>query len=71
MVSNTNLDNNSHREHHLERPQLISNDLVKPDTNTESIIKRTSNRKNKNILKAGSLHENIEINGVFFSGNSS
>ena len=49
-VSNTNLDNNSHREQDLRRPQVTSNDLVTPDTNTESIIKRTSNRKNINIL---------------------
>ena len=64
-VSNTNLDNNSHREHELERPRLTSNDLVKPDTNTESNIKRTSNKKNKKFLKAGSVHENIEINDKY------
>ena len=46
-VPNINLDNNSHREHDLKRPQLTSNDLVKPDTNTESIIKRAFNKKSK------------------------
>ena len=61
-TSNTNLDDNSHREHGLKRIQLTSNDLVKPDTNIESIIKRTSKKKNKNILKAGSVKENVEIN---------
>ena len=47
MVSNTILDNTSHRKHDLKGPQLTSKDLVKPDTNTESIIKRTSNKENK------------------------
>ena len=46
-VSNTNLDINSHREHDLKRPQLTSNDLVKPDTITESINKHTCNKKNR------------------------
>ena len=62
-LSNTNLDNKSHREQDLKRSQLTPNDLVKPDTNTESIIKRTSNKRNKFILTAGSMHENIEIIG--------
>ena len=43
-VSNTTLDDNSHRKHDLKRPQLTSNDLVQPHTNTESIIRRTSNK---------------------------
>ena len=64
-VSNTNLDNNSHRELDLKRPQLTSNDLVKPDTIPESIIKRTSIKKNKNNLKLGSVHKNIEIKDKF------
>ena len=65
MVTNTTLDNNSHREHDLKRPQLTSIDLVKPDTITETIIKRTSNKKNENILKAGSVHGNIEIDVIY------
>ena len=40
-ASNTTPDNNSHRKHDLKRPQLTKNDFVKPETNTESIIKRT------------------------------
>ena len=64
-VSNAILDNNSHREHDLKRPQLISIDLVKPNTNTESIVKHTSIKKNENILRAGSVHENFEINDKF------
>ena len=35
-VSNTNLDNNLHRENDLEGPQVTSNDFVKPDTNTKA-----------------------------------
>ena len=49
MFSNTNLDNNSHRERDLERPQLTSNDPLQLDTSTESIIKRTSNKRTKMI----------------------
>ena len=55
-VSKTNLDNNSHREHDLKRPQLTSNDLVKPD------IKTKINRRNNIVSKSGSVHENIEVN---------
>ena len=55
-VSNTNFDNNPHRELDLKNPQVTSNDLAKPETN-----KKSKNR-NKNDLKAGSMHENAEIN---------
>ena len=61
-VSNTILDNNSRCEHDLKTPQLTSKDLVKPDTNTEATVRHTSNKRNKNILKAGSVHENIKSN---------
>ena len=44
---------------------MTSNDLAKPDTNREFTVIRTSNNRNKNILKAGSLHESIEINDDF------
>ena len=54
QVSTTNSDN-SHREHHLKRPQMTSNDIAKSKTNTKS------NKRSKNILKGGSMHENIEI----------
>ena len=36
-VSKTNLDNNSHREHDLEKHQLTSKYLIKPETNTHLI----------------------------------
>ena len=52
-ISNTNFDNNSHPDSDVERPRLTSNDLK---TNAKS------NRKNKRVLKAGSVQENIEIN---------
>ena len=64
-VSNKIHDDNPHREHDLKRPILTSSDLVKPDTNIESIIKRTPNKKYKNSLKAGSLYENIESNNKY------
>ena len=40
---------------------MTSNDLVKP----EAIVKNTSDKRNKNILKAGSVHENIENNDKY------
>ena len=44
-VSNTNIDNNSHREKDLKRLEMTSNDLVKGETITKP------NRRN--ILKGG------------------
>ena len=38
---------------------MTSNDLAKPNTITKS------NKKNKNILKGASMHENIEINDEY------
>ena len=55
-ASNTNFNNESHREPDVKRPQMTSNELTTTQTNIKS------NRKNKNILKAGSIHNNIEIN---------
>ena len=47
-AKNTNSDNDSQPNHDDKRPQMTSN-----QTN--------SNKKNKNILKAGSVQQNIEI----------
>ena len=58
-VSSTKFNNNSHREHDLKRPQTASNDLAKHQTSTQY------NRRNKNILKTGTLHENIENNDQY------
>ena len=55
-TSIANFDNNSHREPDVKRFQMISNDLITTQTT------RKSNRKIKNILKAGRMQENIEIN---------
>ena len=52
-TSNTIFDINSHPDSDVKRPRLTSNDL---QTNTKS------NEKNKHVLKAGSVQENIEIN---------
>ena len=52
----------THREHDLKRPCLTSFDLIKPGTNTKATVKHTSNEKNKNVPKAGSVHENVEYN---------
>ena len=53
-VLKINFDNDSHHELDVKRPQKTSNDLKTTQTK--------SNKKNKNILKAGSVQENIEIN---------
>ena len=52
-VSDTNHDNNSHRDHDLKRPQMTSYDLAK------TTIK--SNRRNKNNLKVGSMNEKTQF----------
>ena len=57
-VSNTNSDNNSHRERDLKRLQLTSNDVAKPETKTKR------NQKKKSVLKAG-MQENFEINDQY------
>ena len=62
-LSSTKFDNNSHREHDLKRPKMTSNDVAKPETNTKS------NKRNKNVLKVGSVHENIEINDEYLDEN--
>ena len=51
-TSNTNFDNDSHPDSDVERPRLTSNDLKTSQTTK-------SNKRNKNILKRGSIHENI------------
>ena len=53
-TSNTTFDNNLQPDSDVKRPQMTSNDPTQ--TNTKP------NRKNNNILKTGSVHENIEIN---------
>ena len=53
MTSTTNCDNNSHSDSDVKRSRLTSNDFK---TNTKS------NKKNKHVLKAGSVQEIIEIN---------
>ena len=66
-TSNTNLDDKSNREHDLNRPQLISNDLkgpqkmelFKPDSAVNGIL----NKKNK--LKCGSIHEINDVNDEY------
>ena len=52
-TSKTNFDNNSHPDSHVKRPRLTSNDFK---------TKTRSNKKNKHVLKPGSVQENIESN---------
>ena len=53
-AKNTDSDNDSQPNHDDKRPQMISNDLKTTQTK--------SNKKNKHILKTGSVQQYIEIN---------
>ena len=59
-VKNTGFDDDSHTNNDLKRPQMISNDIKTTETK--------SNKKNKTVLKAGSMHENVEINEHYLDG---
>ena len=50
-ASTAKFNNNSHREHHVKRFQMTSNDLKTTETSTKS------KNKNKIVLKTGSIHE--------------
>ena len=56
---NTDFDNNSPHEADIQRPQMTSNELKRPQS-----ISNENNKKSrvKNILKGGSVQDNIEIN---------
>ena len=56
MLPNTNFDTNSHHELGFKRPQMTSIDLAKPETKTKC------NKRNKNVLKPGSIQGNVWIN---------
>ena len=62
-VKKINFNNNSRHEPDVERPQMTSNDLKTTQTKP--------NKKNKNVLKAGFVQENIEINGNYTDKNLS
>ena len=53
-VKKTGFDNDTQPNHDDKRPQKTSNDLKSSQTKP--------NRKNKNVLKAGSVQQNIERN---------
>ena len=53
-AKNTNSDNDSQPNHDDKRPQMTSKDFKTSQTK--------SNKKNKNVLRAGSVQQNIEIN---------
>ena len=60
-TSNTNSNNNLHRDPDINRPQITSNYLKQPQLTSNEIVKSSKNEK-KNIVKAGSVHDNVEIN---------
>ena len=54
------ISNNKHEPKvNLSEPEKAKNDLTKPETDTKS------SKRNKNILKGGSIQENIEIDKQF------
>ena len=60
-TSNNNSNNDLHQEIDLKRPQTTSNDLKRPQSTSNENVKPCENKK-KNIVKAGSVHDNVEIN---------
>ena len=56
-ANNSIFNNNSHRDHDLERHQMTSTDLKRRQS-----ISNGKKVKKKNNLKGGFVHENIEIN---------
>ena len=58
-ASNTNIDNNSHREHDYKRPQMSSNESKRSQMIPMEIVK-TLKSKNKNNSKTGSVPEIVE-----------
>ena len=58
-VKNTGFDNDSHNEADVERHQMTSKELKRPQSTSNKTSKKT---KTKNNLKGGSIQENIEIN---------
>ena len=57
-TSNTDFDNNSHRDPEVKRPQMPSNDFKRP----QSTPNENGKKVKKNNLKGGVVHNNIEIN---------
>ena len=66
-ISNANLDAKSTNEHDHKKPQMTSNDFGNPDTKTESKVKLASNKRNKIILKSGSVYQNIKFNDEYLN----
>ena len=58
-TSNTNSNNDLHRDPDLKRPQMTSNDLKRPQLTSNEKKKKV---KTKNNLKGGFVQENVEIN---------
>ena len=56
---NANFVDDSHHEDYVKRPQMTSNDIKRPQPTSSENSKKS---KTKNILKGGSVHENIETN---------
>ena len=55
---NTDFDNNSHHEADIQRPQMTSKDVKRPQSISNENIKKT---RAKNNLHGGCIPQNIEI----------
>ena len=60
-TSITTSNNDLHRDPDINRPHITSNDLKQPQLTSIEIVKSSKNEK-KSIVKAGSVHDNVEIN---------
>ena len=59
---NTNSNYDLHRDPDLKRARMTSNDLKRRQlTSSNENVKSPKNKK-KNFVKAGSVHNNVEIN---------
>ena len=65
-VSNTNSNNDLHREPDHKRPQMTSNDPKRPQSTSNENSKKA---KTKNNLKGAFVHENVEINDQYLDEN--
>ena len=57
-AKNDKIDNNSHREHDLERPQMTSKGFKR-------LQMKIVRKKTQNNLKGGFVQKNVEINEHF------
>ena len=68
MTSNRNLDDDSHRERDIKKPQMTSKDLKRLNSinlSQVSTVPLTTQRIKRNKLKGGSVHLTDETNNEY------